>query len=137
MADGTFQALSAAAGDGGGVRPGSFTRRSASCTVGGAGRSARLAKFSLDMQLLALQVSDSALLVVDVTSGKQWRVECKGGNSSSTAAGDGGGGGGNALLRSGFVWSEHGGNSQDLVLVTQRGAEFYKVRGSVNIVALA
>ena len=130
MADGTFQALSAAAGDGGGVRPGSFTRRSASCTVGGAGRSARLAKFSLDMQLLALQVSDSALLVVDVTSGKQWRVECKGGNSSSTA-------GGNALLRSGFVWSEHGGNSQDLVLVTQRGAEFYKVRGSVNRVALA
>ena len=67
------------------------------------------------------QVSDAALVVVAVATGKQWRVDCKG------STGIGSGGSENALLQSGFVWSDHGGNSQDLLLITQRGAEFYKV----------
>ena len=72
-------------------------------------RSARLAKYSLDMNLLALQLSDTTLVVADIQaggSGKQWKVECRGSD--------------NALLRSGFIWSEHGGNSQDLVLITHK-----------------
>lgn len=38
-------------------------------------RSAKLAKFSLDLQLLAIQVSDITVLVVDLSSGKEWKVE--------------------------------------------------------------
>ena len=68
-----------------------------------------------------LQVSDTALVVVCVETGGQGRIDCK--NSS----GRGSGGNKNALLQSGFVWSEHGGNSQDLVLITQQGVEFHKV----------
>lgn len=57
-------------------------------------------------------------------SGKTWQVECKGAGPREED---------NKLLRNGLLWSEHGGGaqgSQDLVLLTQRGAEFYKVRNS-------
>ena len=33
---------------------------------------------------------------------------------------------GAAILPDGVLWSEHGGNSQDLIIVTRSGAEFHK-----------
>mmetsp|Transcript_42019 Transcript_42019/g.94933 ORF Transcript_42019/g.94933 Transcript_42019/m.94933 type:complete len:199 (+) Transcript_42019:65-661(+) len=86
-------------------------------------RGALFAKYSLNKKLLAIQVGESSLVVCELglTAGLQadqrsplrtWRVGCKGGA---------------VLLPGGVVWSEHGGNSQDLVLVTTLGAEFYKV----------
>jgi len=77
------------------------------------GQIAILAKYSLDMSMIALQISDSSLIVAEVSGTRTWRIDCKGPA--------------NALLQSGFIWSDHGGNSQDLILVTQKGIEFYKV----------
>lgn len=34
-----------------------------------------------------------------------------------------------SILPGGVLWSDHGGNSQDLVIVTERGVDMYKVRG--------
>lgn len=74
---------------------------------------AMLAKYSLDLSLIAIQISDGSLIVAEVRGTRTWRIDCKGPE--------------NALLQSGFVWSDHGGNSQDLVLITQKGIEFYKI----------
>ena len=113
MNKGTFQALCAGPDPrrGAGVAAGGFTTVRARCTVE-KGRRAKLAKYSLDMKLLAVQISDTTLVVVDIQQGRDWRIDCKGGGGDDS----------NELLRSAFIWSEHGGNSQDLVLVTRRGA---------------
>lgn len=73
-----------------------------------------LAKISIDSQLLAIQHSKTSVYVLDTIRGRQWRVDIKGFN-------------GNEILPNGIIWSEHGGNSQDLVIVTSRGLELYKV----------
>jgi hypothetical protein len=73
-----------------------------------------LAKISIDSQLLAIQYSKTSIYVLDTIGGKKWRVDIKYFN-------------GNEILPNGIVWSEHGGNSQDLVIVTSRGLELYKV----------
>jgi hypothetical protein len=33
----------------------------------------------------------------------------------------------NCMMEPCLLWSDHGGNSQDLVLITQKGLEFYKI----------
>lgn len=73
-----------------------------------------LAKISIDSQLLAIQYSKTSIYVVDVNGGKKWKVDIKYFS-------------GNEILPNGIIWSEHGGNSQDLVIVTARGLELYKI----------
>ena len=72
------------------------------------------AKVSIDGKLLVVQTSKSSLLVLDITNRKRWKVDIKYLS-------------GNEILENGLIWSEHGGNSQDLVIVTSRGLELYKV----------
>eukprot|EP01032_Pedospumella_encystans_P016763 gene16763-19112_t len=71
-------------------------------------------RVSLDKKLIAIQVSLSTLFVIDISSKKKWVVDIK--YSSD-----------NAILPGGVIWSEHGGNSEDLVLATSRGLELHKV----------
>jgi hypothetical protein len=73
-----------------------------------------LAKISIDSQLLAIQHSKTSIYVLDTIGGRKWRVDIKGFS-------------GNEILPNGIIWSEHGGNSQDLVIVTSRGLELHKV----------
>ncbi|CAM9646163.1 unnamed protein product [Choristocarpus tenellus] len=96
--------------------------------LGGAGREVLLARFSLgNRALLALQLNSTTVEVVDVRDGvddvgvvpgsgsrKVWSIECKHPNV-------------NSILSGGVIWSEHGGNSQDLVLVTRIGLELHKI----------
>ena len=74
-------------------------------------------KMSLDRRFLAVQRSSTDVDVVDLETSDQWtaRIRAKGGNQ---------------LLCDGVIWSEHStkpGSSQDLVLVTSHGLEFFKV----------
>ncbi len=73
-----------------------------------------LAKVSLDMRLLAVQLSSTKVCVFDVNSTHNWIISIK---SQSN----------NRILPYGILWSEHGGGSQDLVIVTTRGLEMWKV----------
>ena len=72
------------------------------------------AQLSLDAQLFAVQISDRKVIVSELKSNRSWTVEIK--QSSE-----------NKILQQGMVWSDHGGNSQDLILVTKKGLELYKV----------
>ncbi|KAJ1406114.1 hypothetical protein B484DRAFT_423875, partial [Ochromonadaceae sp. CCMP2298] len=76
-------------------------------------------KVSLDKRLIAVQASLTEVLVLDVVNKKRWRVEIR---SPSD----------NSILSGGVVWSEHGGNSQDLVIATCRGLELHKVSVARN-----
>ena len=75
------------------------------------------AKISLDLAIFAAQISSTTELVVDISSKKIWSVDIKSSDE-------------NSILSNGLVWSEHGGNSQDLVLVTKKGLELYKTSSS-------
>ncbi|KAJ8613679.1 hypothetical protein CTAYLR_003128 [Chrysophaeum taylorii] len=101
----------------------------------------RLVRFSLDGSLFGAHVGEASLVVGETTGSQQqrWRIEAKQTTSLTPS-----------LLRDtglttvfgpkdddlhaarilGFVWSDHGGSSQDLVIVTTRGVEFYKVAAS-------
>ena len=72
------------------------------------------ARISLDSHLIAIQRSPSCVYVVDISSDRQWQVDIK----SATD---------NEILDNGIIWSEHGGNSQDLIILTSRGIELWKV----------
>lgn len=72
------------------------------------------AKISMDGKLIVVQSSKSSMIVLDVANKKRWKVDIKYMS-------------GNEILENGLIWSEHGGNSQDLVIVTSRGLELYKV----------
>lgn len=73
-----------------------------------------LAKISLDSKYLALQCEDISIFVIDLEARRNWTIEIK--NYEE-----------NRILPLGVLWSEHGGNSQDLVIITQRGLELYKI----------
>lgn len=78
------------------------------------------AALSLDRQLLAIQFRSTSITVVELGSaGRTWVVDIKSPSS-------------NEILRNGFVWSDHGGSSQDLVIITLKGIELYKISASRN-----
>ncbi|KAJ1456705.1 hypothetical protein M885DRAFT_616064 [Pelagophyceae sp. CCMP2097] len=102
------------------------------------------AKYSLDGGLVAAQISDTVVLVAQVDGNQRWRIDVaksaapslnaslSGLRTAAFAAASSFGAdvpvaAKPAILRDGLVWSEHGGSSQDLVVVTSRGAELYKV----------
>jgi len=71
-------------------------------------------RFSLDFKLLAIQLIPTLVKVVDLVHSKDWNVKIR---SSKH----------NVILQEGVLWSDHAGSSQDLILVTARGMELYKV----------
>lgn len=75
------------------------------------------AQLSLDSQLFAVQMSSTKVLISDLKLKRNWTVEIKTPMD-------------NKILSRGLVWSDHGGNSQDLVIVTRRGLELYKISSS-------
>lgn len=78
-----------------------------------------LAKISLDSQLIVVQVSSVRVMVFDTTNLSKWTIDIK---SSSE----------NRIHPDGLIWSEHGGNSQDLIIVTLKGLEMYKISSLRN-----
>lgn len=73
-----------------------------------------LAKVSVDSKLIVLQINKFVLLIIDISTHKKWEIMIKALE-------------GNEILPNGLVWSDHGGNSQDLVIITTRGLELYKI----------
>lgn len=99
--------------------------------------SCQLARISLDGSVLAVQVSDVLVVVVDIDGTKRWRIKVRSGLTSRlvvsgfvdrVVAGMMAPGKDDKaqciLLPGGIVWTNHGGTSQDLMLVTTRGMEF-------------
>ena len=76
-----------------------------------------IAKLSLDCKLLLIQTSLTTVTVVDIEFHKKWTITIKNPDE-------------NRILPSGLCWSEHGGGSQDLIIVTLKGLELYKVSAS-------
>jgi hypothetical protein len=72
------------------------------------------ARISLDFQIIAIQTSPTTIVTVDIINNKKWLIEIRSAND-------------NYILHEGLVWSDHGGNSQDLIVVTSKGLELYKV----------
>jgi hypothetical protein len=71
-------------------------------------------KVSLDRKLVAIQATLTTVIVVDIPSKKKWLIDIRYPHD-------------NAILAQGIIWSDHGGNSEDLVIVTTKGLELYKV----------
>jgi hypothetical protein len=71
----------------------------------------KLVKLSLNRELIAAQISNSAVIVFDLASDKKWKIDIRG----------------NEIVSQGVIWSEHAGNSEDLVIVTNKGLELYKI----------
>lgn len=88
-----------------------------------------LARFSLDYNLLALQVASTVVHVYSIGSKRTdpWRVDV--GIDKSIATSE------TTILPGGVIWSDHGGNSQDLTLVTSHGVSMYKVSTGRNQLA--
>lgn len=72
------------------------------------------ARISLDGELVALQLSKKDILVISIKNTERWNLTIKHPES-------------NAIVSPGIVWSDHGGKSQDMVILTERGLELYKV----------
>jgi hypothetical protein len=78
------------------------------------------AALSIDRGLLAIQTRLSSITVVEIgQSGRSWVIEIKSPSS-------------NEILPNGLVWSDHGGGSQDLAIITSKGVELYKISASRN-----
>jgi hypothetical protein len=77
------------------------------------------ATLSLDSHIVAVQVSRKSVVVLDCLSKKVWTIRIKRLD-------------GNSILKRGLIWSEHGGNSQDLIIVTTKGLELYKISTGRN-----
>jgi len=74
-------------------------------------------KLSLDRLLLSIQVSDKSIIVIDTTTAnRRWTISIRTKNSPD-----------NAILDNGLIWSVHGGNSADLIILTKMGLELYKI----------
>jgi hypothetical protein len=82
----------------------------------------KLMKLSLNRELLAAQLYDTSLLIIDLTSDKKWKIELKNGSE---------------ILANGVIWSEHGGNSEDLIIVTNKGLELYKINNKKSYCKLS
>ena len=73
-----------------------------------------LGKISLDMKLISLQINLTSILVIDTSKKRKWAIDIRYPSD-------------NYILPFGIVWSDHGGNSQDLVIATNKGLELYKI----------
>ena len=82
------------------------------------GSDLNLAKVSLDFDLLALQIEDT-VEVIDMKSNEAWSIKIKSGHD-------------NCILENGIIWSDHGGDSQDMIIITLRGLEIYKISTKRN-----
>jgi hypothetical protein len=71
-------------------------------------------RVSMDKKLIAIQTSQVAIVVINVSSKKRYTIDIRYPHE-------------NAILPSGVMWSDHGGNSEDLIIITSRGMELYKV----------
>lgn len=77
-------------------------------------------KLSLDRLLLSIQVSDKSIIVIDTTTAnRRWTISIRTKNSPD-----------NTILDNGLIWSVHGGNSADLIILTKMGLELYKISSS-------
>lgn len=76
-------------------------------------RGISMARVSLDDQMIAAQKSSTEVVVFSLQSAERWALTIKHPED-------------NEILSPGIVWSEHGGKSQDLVILTRRGLELYK-----------
>jgi hypothetical protein len=77
-----------------------------------------LARFSLDYTLLALQTSPTTLHihVVGGSRSDPWVLDIGSDNTAAVS---------HSVLAGGVIWSDHGGNSQDLCIVSTRGIDMY------------
>ena len=75
------------------------------------------AAISLDFEFIAVQTSQTTIFSVDTANNKKWLIEIRFPHD-------------NYILPEGIIWSDHGGNSQDLVIITAKGIELYKVSSS-------
>jgi hypothetical protein len=57
-----------------------------------------------------------------VSCDKKWKIELKNGSE---------------ILANGVIWSEHGGNSEDLIIVTNKGLELYKINNKKSYCKLS
>ena len=73
------------------------------------------AAISLDSRIIAFQRSKFEVVVLSTENEEKWNLTIK--HSSED----------NVIVPPGIVRSEHGGKSQDLVILTSRGLELYKV----------
>lgn len=73
-----------------------------------------LSKVSLDREVIAFQISDNTVQILDIANRRKWTIQPRSGDDA-------------VILSNGILWSDHGGSSQDLVLVTSKGLEIYKV----------
>jgi hypothetical protein len=80
-----------------------------------------LIRLSLDKQLLAIQCSLTTIIVLEIESRRQWTIVIKASTDLDNV---------NRISSDGLIWSEHGGNSQDLIIVTTKGLELYKISAS-------
>lgn len=79
-----------------------------------------LAKLSLDKKLIVIQASLTSLLVLDTVTKKKWLIDIKKSNDH------------NYIVFNGIIWSNHSGNSQDLIIITNKGIEIYKISSIRN-----
>ncbi len=73
------------------------------------------AKISLSKEFIAIQLNFTNVLILDIVTRKKYLLEIK-----STYDGS-------CILPQGIIWSDHGGGTQDLVIVTNKALEFYKI----------
>lgn len=66
--------------------------------------------------------------MIDTSNSKRYRIEIKHGNTSSISLSANP----SEVLPNGIIWSEHGGNSQDLIIVTSKGIELHKISSVRN-----
>ena len=66
-----------------------------------------LCKISLDLEIIAVQTSPTSVLVIDTINKRKWAIDIKYPEE-------------NVILSEGIIWSDHGGHSQDLIIVTTR-----------------
>lgn len=109
---------------------------------GWASLEARLVRFSLDGSALAAQVGEGAVEVVNTADSEQmWRLDVHKSSFSTSSllrdsqhfvasqlyTGQPSANNAGAVRVLGLAWADHGGSSQDLVILSTRGADFYKV----------
>ena len=90
-------------------------------------KSSVFAKLSLDLAFIAIQYSDTNIAVIDIKSKQTWEISIRQKLSWGRADDIT-----NKILKDGIIWSEHGGTSQDLIIITESGLEFHKVSSKRN-----
>lgn len=83
------------------------------------------ARISLSKALIAVQVTLISIIIIDTLQpGRKWIIDLKSSPDS-------------CILNQGLIWSDHGGSSEDLVIVVPRGLELYKISMKKNYCKLS